>query len=1280
VFTDGDVVNKRKLILIIFLILSIVITGTLAYFSVVTERSALVLVLGEQDEVLVTLEPFEIKGTLMSVTNYTSFETNSIEDDYIQMTAENFSSVPKKVIFYYRINDIDDSLVSTSLKYTITSSSEINGTYTEVTTGNFSSAASGFDMAIYEIDIPANSTIFYRVFTYLDGNTNVSGMAGALIDAEFRAEMDYVISPDLDNGMIPVTLNYSGSTLTVKTVYSSDENWFDYENHKWANVVLVKENNRANYIGTSGVTINQSDILAYYVWIPRFEYRHDNLGTSYAGGSQNSPGAIAINFIPSYITLPTSSSYKVHPAFTFGDTELSGFWVGKFETTGTKDQPTVLPQNVALNNINQRTMFETSLKFNGGGLNNGNVTFAGSNYYGTSNQFDSHMMKNSEWGALNYLTQSLYGRCTDETTCQVLGANNSSSYYTGSSHNAISTGSTISTSISANGTEQWPTYGQTASTTNGNPTNWRYGVFDTSSGVWESMMSVLQYDSNFIYSGSTSGAIGANSTFAGYIGDILYDTSAYAKMPPAKYYDRYTSTNPETACNGSVCYGHALSETLGWYSHASSPFVTASTPWSMFGGGVSTSNKGNFSIGNSTGGAVAGVGFRSVIVNAASPGDGSSGSNIPSASDGALMLINKANAANIMTYSSGNTGEMYTFSQPATAQTAATTDYRYIGDSPNNYITFNNETWRIIGVFDGKIKIIRDERIMNTDIRWDYKKTGIGSSTSDYGSNDWVDAQLMYMLNDNDIATHVAKKTDYTYDGTNVYDASDNIIYQKGCKPVAVDGTVTYSCTANTWSLNSTALSQVEDTIYYLGGTSSISGKSATDYYTFERGETKYNDVRSTNWTGKVGLIYPSDYAYTFAYGVDDTCYSNAHSCNNSTPTSSWLYKSSYIQWTLAPLNGGAGYVFRVGSAGSVNDVNAYYAYGVRPVVYLRSDITLTGSGTVDDKYEIVEPITGSTMLINKANAANVTTYSSGNTKEMYTFSQPATTQVAATTDYRYIGNNPNNYITFNNETWRIIGVFDGKIKIIRDERILNGNISWDYKKTGIGSSTTDYGSNDWVDSQLMYMLNDNDIATHVAKKTNYTFDGTNVKDASGNIIYQKGCRPAAVDGTVTYSCTANAWSLNSTALSQIEDTIYYLGGTSSISGKSAIDYYTFERGTLKFNDTRSTNWTGKVGLMYPSDYAYTFAYGVDDTCYSNTYTCNNSTPSSSWLYNSTHSQWLLAPNSSSAGSVFYVASAGRVHYGSAINTNGVRPVVYLKSNIELTGSGTSGDMYQIVS
>jgi len=658
------------------------------------------------------------------------------------------------------------------------------------------------------------------------------------------------------------------------------------------------------------------------------------------------------------------------------------------------------------------------------------------------------------------------------------------------------------------------------------------------------------------------------------------------------------------------------------------------------------------------------------------------------ATGGAAMLINKANGADITNYEDGDTGEMYTFSQPATDQVAATTDYRYIGDSPNNYITFNGETWRIIGVFDGKIKIIKDERIMSTGISWDYKKTGIGSSTSNNGSNDWVDAQLMYMLNDNDIATHVAKKTDYTFDGTNVKDSSGNIIYQKGCRPAVVDGTVTYSCTANTWSLNSTALSQIEDTIYYLGGTGIISEKSAADYYTFERGETKFSDTHSTNWTGKVGLMYPSDYAYTFAYGVDDTCYSNAYTCNNSTPASSWLYNSSYSQWTIASYSRDAYHVFDVISSGVVSRNSVNGTYGVRPVVYLKSDITLTGSGTVDDKYQIVSQSSGGNggsdipsasdgalMLINKANGSNVTTYSSGNTGEMYTFSQPATAQTAATTDYRYIGDSPNNYITFNDETWRIIGVFDGKIKIIRDTVLTSTR--WDYKKTGIGSSTSDYGSNDWVDSQLMYMLNDNDIATHVAKKTGYTFDGTNVKDASGNIIYQKGCKPAAVDGTVTYSCTSNTWSLNSTALSQIEDTIYYLGGTSTTSGQSAADYYTFERGEAKFNDTRSTNWTGKVGLMYPSDYAYTFAYGVDDTCYSNTYTCNNSTPASSWLYNSSN-QWTLAPDSSVAYTVFGVSSTGYVNNYYAYGTNRVRPVVYLKSDITLTGSGTVDDKYVI--
>lgn len=899
--------NKKKLLYSIFLMLTIIITGTLAYFTIVTDRTALVLTLGEQDEVLVTLEPFEINGTLSSTVNYTSLE------DYIQVTAENFSALPKKVIFYYRINSIDSTLINTKLKYSITSSNTIDGTYSEAKTGNFSTAAEGHDLTVFEFDIPANTTIFYRVYTYLDGSQNVSSMTNSLIETEFRAEMEHIITPELDEGMIPVKYTFENNEIKVITA-TNDSTWFDYDNHIWANVALVTESSRSKYLGTTGENINPEDLLATLVWIPRYEYRHNNLGTSYAGGTQSNPGAIAINFIPSYVTIPTSSAYKIHPAFTFGDTEISGFWVGNDRLVGEKETPLMgYVDNTNEIQLKLSEAFETSLKFCGGTLNNGEVTFSGSSYYGTTSNFDSHLMKTSEYGAIAYLTQSIYGKCTSTTSCAALESEDWTTNYNSENVSALLSGV--------------------------------HFEFDTNRK--ESVMGVFQYDSNFIYTGNTSGINGNNSGFVGYIGDILYDTDIYKNMPPAKYYDRYTSTNSATACNGNICYGHALSEVDGWYGHTDISFVTSSNPWLNFG---NTVNAGNFVNGNSSGAASAVDFYRAVILNQNGPSGGTSGGN--NGPTGATMLINKANDASITTYSSGDSGEMYTFSQPATAQLGATTDYRYIGSNPNNYITFNDETWRIIGVFDGKIKIIRDERIGNTTFSWDYKQSGIGSSTSTTGSNDWVDSQLMYMLNPNDIATNVALKTGYTYDGTYVKDASGNIIYQKGCKPESTDGT-SYSCTSNTWSLNDTALTQVADVTYYLGGSSSSSGQSASSYYTFERGVTKYNSVRSTSWNGKVGLMYPSDYAYTFAYGVDDKCYSDTYNCDTSIPTSSWLYTSSYMQWTLSPNSSGANLVFYVVSSGYVSNHGSRYTDGVRPVVYLKSDIILTGTGTVDDKYVI---------------------------------------------------------------------------------------------------------------------------------------------------------------------------------------------------------------------------------------------------------------------------------------------------------------------------------------
>ena len=101
------------------------------------------------------------------------------------------------------------------------------------------------------------------------------------------------------------------------------------------------------------------------------------------------------------------------------------------------------------------------------------------------------------------------------------------------------------------------------------------------------------------------------------------------------------------------------------------------------------------------------------------------------------------------------------------------------------------------------------------------------------------------------------------------------------------------------------------------------------------------------------------------------------------------------------------------------------------------SDVTVNKTWTKEECLNSV--LLGSDMLVKKANGSDITVYNNGNKGEMYTFNQPETEQLEATTDYRYIGNIPNNYITFNNETWRIIGVFDvddgtGKITYTIDD------------------------------------------------------------------------------------------------------------------------------------------------------------------------------------------------------------------------------------------------------
>ena len=234
-------------------------------------------------------------------------------------------------------------------------------------------------------------------------------------------------------------------------------------------------------------------------------------------------------------TNATNGNWYTHPAFTFGEEEITGFWIGKFEVSGSTDTITVKP--------NVRSLRSTSLSEYFTAIQNMKTT------YGLSG--DSHMIKNMEWGAVAYLKQSKYG--LGETD---IGINNNSSYTTGCGATA---GSSSSSTCEAYNT----TNGMLASTT-GNI----YGVYDMSGGAWEYVMG------NMV---NSSGAFYASS-------------SGFSSAPDTKYYDTYTyGTDYEDHGRGKL--GDATKETLvtfgsntgGWYSDYAS-FVNSSSSWFARGG------------------------------------------------------------------------------------------------------------------------------------------------------------------------------------------------------------------------------------------------------------------------------------------------------------------------------------------------------------------------------------------------------------------------------------------------------------------------------------------------------------------------------------------------------------------------------------------------------------------------------------------------------------------------------------------------------------------------
>ena len=283
----------------------------------------------------------------------------------------------------------------------------------------------------------------------------------------------------------------------------------------------------------------------------------------------------------------------------------------------------------------------------------------------------------------------------------------------------------------------------------------------------------------------------------------------------------------------------------------------------------------------------------------------------------------------------------------------------------------------------------------------------------------------------------------------------------------------------------------------------------------------------------------------------------------------------------------------------------------------------------------------------------------------------------------RYYGANPNNYIYFNCsdysnqtsstcETWRIIGVFDGKLKLIKSESI--GAYSWDNKDTSTGAEN-DTGKNDWTTARLMKLLNPSNYYK-VDSNDNNLGQSLYYNSASGKCY--SGQNNATVDCDFTSTGIKNAETRN-----MIAETTYNLGGWNSNSVYSN-QIYEYERGTTVYSG-RPTTWKGKIALAYPSDYGYAADLNQckDKTLYDYD---NRTCTSNNWMKaiitnNGSNTGWLLTPNSGNSYYAWYVYSVGYVsNYSIAYSAFGAVPVLSLSSElgIESGGDGSSSKPYKL--
>ena len=300
-------------------------------------------------------------------------------------------------------------------------------------------------------------------------------------------------SPKVITGMIPI--KWKNNTWVVCS--QDDAEWYNYDDKKeWANVMLSDGTYKADTVAI-GQTVAERDLGSMYVWIPRYAYKiagEKNIEVTFLKGNTNE-GSDGVIYTTDEST-DTSKTAIVHPAFNLGGTELNGFWVAKFEASGTnKDGNAVgnassssseqqyAPDNTTIAKSLPNKISWRHISIGESEKRSMDIATTSKSSFGLTSGANTHLIKNSEWGAVAYLC---YSKCGSAPMTNGAGTWSSDHYYdlyTGQGPKSSGDEGNYSYDASHN----YSTSNGVLSSTTRNVT----GVYDMAGGAWERVAGYL---------------------------------------------------------------------------------------------------------------------------------------------------------------------------------------------------------------------------------------------------------------------------------------------------------------------------------------------------------------------------------------------------------------------------------------------------------------------------------------------------------------------------------------------------------------------------------------------------------------------------------------------------------------------------------------------------------------------------------------------------------------------------------------------------------------------